>query len=238
MLFAVAELLVFLLPTAPVSFTKFLRAAVLFSAFLCIIINCVIKLIYIFSLWFSFLYLDICTVYFIVLYTIRPPSDGREVFCFARVLCLLTIDNLRPSAHSGDMAEVYQSFNARLNTHRATLNSRRRRILNVCVMCMSVTDVNPPRNFEGEVRSANSIQLTWTEPLSESGGDRIESYELYYNDTHFRQNVRVSISPTYSSYLLSDLTPATVYHLRLAARTSRGEGPSTDMIQLQTLDYG
>ena len=105
-------------------------------------------------------------------------------------------------------------------------------------MCVSITDVGPPRNFEGEVRSANSIQLTWTEPQSESGGDRIESYELYYNDTHFRQNVRVSVSPAYTSYLLSDLTSSTVYHLRLAARTSRGEGPSTDTIQLQTLDYG
>ena len=88
------------------------------------------------------------------------------------------------------------------------------------------------------MRSANSIQLTWSEPLGQSGGDRIESYELYYNDTHFRQNVRVTVSPTYTTYLLSDLTPATVYHLRLAARTSRGEGPSSDMIQLQTFDYG
>ena len=102
-----------------------------------------------------------------------------------------------------------------------------------------LSDVGPPRNFAGEVRSANSIQLTWAEPLSETGGDRIASYELYYNDTHFRQNVRVSIAPTYSSYLLTDLTPATVYHLRLAARTSRDhEGPSSDMIQLQTFDYG
>jgi len=99
--------------------------------------------------------------------------------------------------------------------------------------------VGAPRDFEGEVRSANSIQLTWTEPLgAEAGDDRIESYELYYNDTHFRQNVRVTVSPTYRTYLLTDLTPATVYHLRLAARTSRGEGPSTDTIQLQTLDYG
>lgn len=88
------------------------------------------------------------------------------------------------------------------------------------------------------MRSANSIQLTWIEPLGHSGGDSIESYELYYNDTHFRQNVRVTISPVYTTYLLSDLTPATIYHLRLAARTSRGVGPSTDMIQLQTLDYG
>jgi len=112
-----------------------------------------------------------------------------------------------------------------------------------------LTDVGPPRNFEGEVRSANSMQLTWKEPLSESGGDSMEplselggdsiiSYELYYNDTHFRQNVRVTISPEQRSYLLTDLTADTVYHLRLAARTSRGEGPSTDMIQLQTLDYG
>ena len=101
-----------------------------------------------------------------------------------------------------------------------------------------MTDIGPPQNFEGEVRSANSIQLTWTEPRSQSGGDSIDSYELYYNDTHYRQNVRVTISPTYTTYLLSDLTPSTVYHLRLAARTSRGEGPSTDLIQLQTLDYG
>jgi len=79
----------------------------------------------------------------------------------------------------------------------------------------------------------------WTEPVGQrSGGDRIVSYELYYNDSHFRQNVRVSISPAYTTYLLSDLTPTTVYHMRLAARTSRGEGPSTDMIQLQTHDYG
>jgi len=76
------------------------------------------------------------------------------------------------------------------------------------------------------------------EPLSELGGDSIISYELYYNDTHFRQNVRVTISPEQRSYLLTDLTADTIYHLRLAARTSRGEGPSTDMIQLQTLDYG
>jgi len=112
-----------------------------------------------------------------------------------------------------------------------------------------LTDIGPPRNFEGEVRSANSMQLTWKEPLSESGGDSMEplselggdsiiSYELYYNDTHFRQNVRVTISPEQRSYLLTDLTADTIYHLRLAARTSRGEGPSTDMIQLQTLDYG
>jgi len=66
-----------------------------------------------------------------------------------------------------------------------------------------MTDVGPPRNLEGEVRSANSIQLTWTKPLSDLGGDSIISYELLYNDTHFRQNVRVSISPQYTNYLLT-----------------------------------
>jgi len=46
------------------------------------------------------------------------------------------------------------------------------------------------------------------------------------------------LAPPTCCLLLTDLTAATVYHLRLAARTSRGLGPSTDMIQLQTLDYG
>lgn len=93
-----------------------------------------------------------------------------------------------------------------------------------------------PTNLQGEAVSPNAIQLTWDPP--EASGESIQSYELYYNDSHFRQNVRITISPPRNTYLLEDLTPNTVYHIRVAAKSLRGEGASTPTIQVRTLEYG
>ena len=93
-----------------------------------------------------------------------------------------------------------------------------------------------PTNLQGESVSPNAIQLTWDAP--EDSGESIQSYELYYNDSHFRQNVRITISPPRITYLLEDLTPNTVYHIRVAAKSMRGEGASTPTIQVRTLEYG
>ena len=98
-----------------------------------------------------------------------------------------------------------------------------------------------PTNLQGEATSATSIQLTWDEPRERDGGTRlaVDSYELYYNDSHLRQNVRVTISPPVNSYRLDDLTPDTVYHVRVSARSAaRGESASTPTIQVRTPDYG
>ncbi len=92
-----------------------------------------------------------------------------------------------------------------------------------------------PTNLQGEAISPNAIQLTWDPP--DESGDTIQSYELYYNDSHFKQNVRVTISPPRESYLLNDLTPNTVYHIRVGAKSERGEGPQTPTIQVRTLEY-
>lgn len=93
-----------------------------------------------------------------------------------------------------------------------------------------------PTNLQGKPMSPNSIQLTW-DPPSDSGPS-IESYELYFNDSHFRQNVRITISPPDNQYLLTDLTPDTVYHIKVSARSSRGEGAPTPTIQERTLEFG
>ncbi len=100
--------------------------------------------------------------------------------------------------------------------------------------CFSVPE--QPSNLQGEAVSPNAIQLTWDPP--EDSGESIQSYELYYNDSHFRQNVRITISPPRNTYLLEDLTPNTVYHIRVSAKSTRGEGAPTPTIQERTLEYG
>jgi len=68
--------------------------------------------------------------------------------------------------------------------------------------------------------------------------DNIISYELYYNDSVQRRGVHVTISPPVDTHLLEDLSPDTVYHIRLSAKSLRGEGVPTATIQVRTLEYG
>jgi len=84
--------------------------------------------------------------------------------------------------------------------------------------------------------SASAIQLSWDHPPG--AGDNIISYELYYNDSLQRRGVHVTISPPVDTYLLADLSPNTVYHIRLAARSLRGEGVPTATIQVRTKEHG
>ena len=105
-----------------------------------------------------------------------------------------------------------------------------------CLPFLSFIVPEQPTNLQGEAVSANSIQLAWDPP--EESGESIESYELYYNDSHFRQNVRITISPPRNTYLLEDLTPNTVYHIQVAARSARGQGALTPTLQIRTLEFG
>ncbi|XP_064626984.1 tyrosine-protein phosphatase Lar-like isoform X3 [Lineus longissimus] len=91
------------------------------------------------------------------------------------------------------------------------------------------------KNLQGVAISPNSIQLSWERP--EDSGESIISYELYYNDSHFRQNVRITITPPVENFLLEDLTPDTLYNIRVAAKSDRGEGASTPIVQVKTEPY-
>ncbi|KAK2179862.1 hypothetical protein NP493_469g03030 [Ridgeia piscesae] len=92
-----------------------------------------------------------------------------------------------------------------------------------------------PTNLQGEATSPNMIQLVWDAP--EDSGNNIRSYELYFNSSHERKPKHVSIVPPRTRYTMEDLTPNTVYHILIAAKSSRGEGASTPIIQVRTLEY-
>ncbi|XP_041474903.1 tyrosine-protein phosphatase Lar-like isoform X2 [Lytechinus variegatus] len=85
-----------------------------------------------------------------------------------------------------------------------------------------------PEQFEGVAISAFQIRLTWmmrdTEP-------QIVRYELYYNVS--TSDMHKTITPT-TDYVLGDLRPNTLYHIRLAARSETGEGASSPVITVKT----
>ena len=90
--------------------------------------------------------------------------------------------------------------------------------------------------MQGQSVSPNAIQLTWDPP--EDSGESIEAYIVSYNDSHFRHHNRKVVKPPVNSYMLENLIPNTVYHIRVAAKSARGEGPPTTTIQVRTQEFG
>jgi len=104
-------------------------------------------------------------------------------------------------------------------------------------MLFIVSVPEQPRNLRGEAVSATAIQLEWTAPHTVPSNP-VTSYELYYNDSSRRQNVHLTISPPVNSYLLEDLSPYSMYHIRVSAKTSHGEGPMTAALNIRTEEAG
>lgn len=93
-----------------------------------------------------------------------------------------------------------------------------------------------PSNLQGVALSPNEIRLTWDAPAD--SGQLVQHYQIYYNDSHLRQNVRVTTDRPQTTYTMTDLTANTVYHVQVAAESERGEGTRTPIVQVKTDEYG
>lgn len=100
------------------------------------------------------------------------------------------------------------------------------------IMCLSPFTVPlQPRNLQARAVSPNEIEITWDPP---EDVEKIISYTLYYNDSEKHQTGQIKIQPPATQYRLTELVPNTTYHIQLAARSIRGEGARTLLIQEQT----
>ncbi|KAL5017103.1 hypothetical protein ScPMuIL_006692 [Solemya velum] len=91
-----------------------------------------------------------------------------------------------------------------------------------------------PRNLYGTAVSPNEIAVNWDAP---EDIDKVKSYNLYFNDSHLRQNGHRSIDPPVPMYRLTDLTPDTLYHIQVSALSEHGEGVKTPTLQVRTKPF-
>lgn len=87
-----------------------------------------------------------------------------------------------------------------------------------------------PENFAGEAISPTEIQLTW----GMRANVPITRYELYFNTSSSGAEEEHRVIPTGTTYVLDNLSPNTLYHVRLAARSENGVGASTPVISIRT----
>ncbi|XP_045197640.2 receptor-type tyrosine-protein phosphatase delta-like [Mercenaria mercenaria] len=109
--------------------------------------------------------------------------------------------------------------------------------LSVPVQVMTRQEVRvplQPRNLRARPISPNEIEITWDAP---EDIDQVVDYTLYYNDSQKHTNNQVRVLPPTTKYILTDLVPDTIYHIQLAARSSRGLGVRTILVQAKTPEF-
>jgi hypothetical protein len=93
-----------------------------------------------------------------------------------------------------------------------------------------------PRNIYAKVTGANTIDVSWDPPSQTR--NVVTQYWVYYNDTYLKQGNKAVVRGTETKYQIQDLTPDTVYTIKVSALSGKGEGAATRIIQAKTQPFG
>lgn len=80
-----------------------------------------------------------------------------------------------------------------------------------------------PVNFTSFSYSPNTVTLSWDPPVFSTQNGIISSYSIRIEDADGHQAAAVNVSGT--SYVVTDLTPYTLYIFSVGASTVAGTGP-------------
>lgn len=92
-----------------------------------------------------------------------------------------------------------------------------------------------PRNIHHQVTGPNTIDVSW-DPPSETR-NQVKEYWVYYNDTYLKQENKAVVPGSQTTYQLQDLTPNTLYSIKVSALSEKGEGAATRIIMATTEDF-
>ncbi|XP_062594902.1 receptor-type tyrosine-protein phosphatase F-like isoform X2 [Saccostrea cucullata] len=92
-----------------------------------------------------------------------------------------------------------------------------------------------PRNIFAEVTGPNTIDVSWDPPSQTR--NVVTKYFVYYNDTYLKQESHLVVQGTETKCQLEELTPDTVYTIKVSAISNKGEGAATRIIQAKTLPF-
>ena len=92
-----------------------------------------------------------------------------------------------------------------------------------------VSTPGQPRNINANVLSPKKIEVSWRPPTDSAN---IRSYNVYFNDLSVMEHPN-------NSYVLENLIPDTVYHIKVSATSTNGrEGEKSPMIEVKTSPLG
>ena len=101
---------------------------------------------------------------------------------------------------------------------------------------LSTAPSGSPQGLTGASHSPYSVSLSWTAPLVEEQNGHIIQYII--NITHSDSLVTQQFTTNVTNFTVPNLEPFTTYICIVAAETSGGQGPFSNIFIVQTQESG
>ena len=104
------------------------------------------------------------------------------------------------------------------------------------LICTHTAPTAPPSNFHVVVINKTAIEVQWSLPPFINRGGIIQGYKLFYENANGGGEMVIGITDnTTDVYIVSGLTPNTLYRFSVLAYTSVGSGPRSIKLAISTL---
>ncbi|XP_061189477.1 fibronectin type III domain-containing protein 2-like isoform X1 [Saccostrea echinata] len=91
-----------------------------------------------------------------------------------------------------------------------------------------------PTNLRVEQTTPNAVTLLWDAPQI---AGVVTSYVLYYRENGKSLQMTETVNPPSLFYTVNDLSEGTRYEFQVAAKSNNGEGPRSQSVDVQTIDF-
>ena len=96
-----------------------------------------------------------------------------------------------------------------------------------------------PQNVKTRVLSSTAVEVSWSKPIFNGGGQGIIGYDVYYNFSSDNLDTKIDIqSPGNRKKKVTGLRPYTAYKFAVAAKTDAGSGPTSFQKVAKTFEDG
>lgn len=104
----------------------------------------------------------------------------------------------------------------------------------------------PPRDIVGTAVDSTSLVITWNPPPEESKNGVLISYKILYTKISLGNSVpfedqttmTIEVDADVRTHMIENLDKWTVYEIKMAAATIKGDGPWSTAISAQTDEDG
>lgn len=103
---------------------------------------------------------------------------------------------------------------------------------------LRVEPSGPPQGSRARPRSSTSIEVFWQPPLETQQNGNISGYNIMYTPIRDAAPMIMSVDGSKRSAMLTGLRKFTKYTIWVAAKNSKGEGPSSNKFELYTDEDG
>ncbi len=114
-------------------------------------------------------------------------------------------------------------------------NDKLRLVINyLFIHFINIAPSAPPNNLSCAAIDESRIDCSWRPPSRKDRNGRIIGYKIRYKLSNKDTSVTISVNNSVLSMSLGNLQAYAEYHIDIAAKTSKGQGPFSNLVVVTT----